>query len=311
VTGNVVTIAGLRHAYGRTLALDGVDLTVAPGECVALLGPNGAGKTTLVNALTGLLRPSAGRVEIDGGDPQRAETRRRLGVVQQSVGFPRTLTVGELVSGWAVRYGEPASAAAPVLDEIGMTDLRARRTHKLSGGQLQRLQLAMALVADPALLVLDEPTAGLDVTSRRAFWRILAARRARGTAVLLTTHQIEEAAATADRVVVLHEGRVVAQGTPIELTSRLPDRSISARTTLDGTALRSLPGVISVAVDGGRTRVTSTRAEAAVRALLDADPHLSDLRVEAASLEEAVLSVTSGGAAEPPPAAGITHEVST
>jgi ABC-2 type transport system ATP-binding protein len=290
---NVVTIAGLRHTYGRTLALDGVDLSVAAGECVALLGPNGAGKTTLVNALTGLLRPTAGRVTIDGADPRRAETRTRLGVMQQSAGFPRTLKVGELVSGWAIRFGKPAAAAEPVLAEIGIADLRRRRVSKLSGGQQQRLQLAMALVGDPALLVLDEPTVGLDAASRRAFWRILAARRARGVAVLLTTHQIDEAAATADRVVVLHEGRVVASDRPIELTSRLPDRSISARTTLASDRLRTMPGVISVSIDAGRARLTTAQPENTVRALLDADPHLTELRVEAASLEEAVMSLTT------------------
>jgi ABC-2 type transport system ATP-binding protein len=147
------------------------------------------------------------------------------------------------------------------------------------------------------------------VTSRRAFWRILAVRRARGAAVLLTTHQIEEAAATADRVVVLHEGRVVAEGTPMELTSQLPDRSISARTTLDEPRLQSLPGVIDVATDAGRARLTSTEPEAAVRALLDADPHLSDLRVEAASLEEAVLSLTSDTDAIGHPGADSTQKV--
>jgi ABC-2 type transport system ATP-binding protein len=266
---------------------------------VALLGPNGAGKTTLVNTLVGLLRPTAGRVAIDGADPQRAQTRKNLGVMLQSVGFPRTLKVGELVSGWAVRAGKPRATASAVLDEVGIADLSARRTHKLSGGQQQRLQLAMALVADPILLVLDEPTAGLDIASRRAFWNILAARRARGAAVLLTTHQIDEAAATADRVIVLHQGRVVASDRPIELTSRLPDRSVSARTTLDTAYLRSLPGVISVTHDAGRVHLATSQAEAAVRELLNADSDLRDLRVEAASLEPdgvaAVRAVRPGG----------------
>jgi ABC-2 type transport system ATP-binding protein len=293
VRGDVVTIKGLRHRYGPTLALDGVDLTVAGGECVALLGPNGAGKTTLVNALVGLLRPTAGRVAIDGGDPQRAQTRKNLGVMQQSVGFPRTLKVGELVSGWAVRAGKPAATAGAVLDEVGIADLRGRRTHKLSGGQQQRLQLAMALVADPVLLVLDEPTAGLDIAARRAFWDILAARRRRGAAVLLTTHQIDEAAATADRVVVLHHGRVVASDRPVELTSRLPNRSVSARTTLDTEFLRALPGVTSVTFDAGRVQLATAQPEAAVRAMLNADADLDDLRVQAASLEDAVASMTA------------------
>ena len=281
---------------------------MARGECVALLGPNGAGKTTLVNALTGLLRPDAGRVEIDGGDPRQARTRRRVGVVQQSVGFPRTLTVGELVGGWAVRAGLPAAAADAVLDEVGIADLARRRTHKLSGGQQQRLQLAMALVSQPTLLVLDEPTVGLDPSVRRAFWRILDARRDAGAAVLLTTHQIDEAATTADRVVVIHRGRIVASDSPVELTSRLPDRSVSARTRLPVTALQALPGVVSAAIADGRARITSSRPEDAVRALLDADADLTDLRVEAASLEDAVIDLISDSD-RPPAATSRTQEV--
>lgn len=144
----IVTVENLSYRYGATVALDGVDLTVAPGRCVALLGANGAGKTTLVGTLTGLLRPGGGRVRVAGGDPLDAPTRRRIGTVQQSVGFPRTLTVRELVGGWAVRAGRRASAATPVLVETGIADLAGRRAAKLSGGQQQRLQLAMALVGD-------------------------------------------------------------------------------------------------------------------------------------------------------------------
>ncbi len=289
----VVNIAGLEHRYGTTQALRSVDLTVASGECVALLGPNGAGKTTLVNALTGVLQPTAGHVDIDGGDPRRAQTRMRLGVMHQIAGFPRTLKVTELVSGWAVRSGQPASAAAPVLAEVGLSDLAARRVDKLSGGQQQRLQLAMALVVDPTLLVLDEPTLGLDIDARRGFWRTIAEHRDRGVAVLLTTHQVEEAAAVADRVVVLSDGQVIASGHPAELTSRLADRTILARTALDGDALRALPGIVDITYEAGRLRATSRQAEATVRALLDADPTVSDLRVEGASLEEAVVSLTA------------------
>lgn len=168
----------------------------------------------MIGLATGLLGVQAGCMRVCGGDPRRAETRSHLGVVQQSMGFPRTLTVGELVADWAVRAGRSAAAAGPVLAEVGITELRGRRAAKLSGGQQQRVALAMALVGDPDLLLLDEPTAGLDVTARRAFWRTLAARRDAGVGVLLTTHVIEEAAAMADRVVVLHRGRVVATDTP-------------------------------------------------------------------------------------------------
>lgn len=300
--GDVVTIDGLEHRYGATHALRGVDLTVARGECVALLGPNGAGKTTLVNALIGLLKPSAGHVQIDGGDPRLAQTRRRLGVVHQQAGFPRTLTVRELVSGWAIRAGRPGGSATAVLGEVGLDDLAARRVDKLSGGQQQRLQLAMALVVDPTLLVLDEPTVGLDIEARRTFWSLLATRRDAGVAILLTTHNIEEAAAFADRVVVLHEGSVVASDRPGALTSRLPDRSVSARTALSDDELNTLPDVVglvrepaSAGADSApdQIRFATSRPEDAVRALLHADPTLSDLRVEGASLEQAVLSLTT------------------
>ncbi|MET0712943.1 MAG: ABC transporter ATP-binding protein [Jiangellaceae bacterium] len=290
---NVVTIRGLDHRYGATHALRGVDLTVAAGECVALLGPNGAGKTTLVGALTGMLAPSAGIARIDGADPRRPATRRRLGVVHQQAGFPRTLKVRELVSGWAVRAGRPASDAEAVLTEVGLHDLTKRRVTALSGGQQQRLQLAMALVVDPTLLVLDEPTVGLDIDARRRFWATLAARRDRGTAVLLTTHQIEEAAAVADRVVVLHEGTVIASGHPADLTAQLPDRTVTARTALRDSELRALPDVLDVTVADGRMRAASARAEATVQALLAADPTLSDLRVEGATLEQAIVAMTT------------------
>jgi ABC-2 type transport system ATP-binding protein len=147
---NVVTIRGLDHRYGATHALRGVDLTVAAGECVALLGPNGAGKTTLVGALTGMLAPSAGIARIDGADPRRPATRRRLGVVHQQAGFPRTLKVRELVSGWAVRAGRPASDADAVLTEVSLRDLTKRRVTALSGGQQQRLQRCSSSTSRPS-----------------------------------------------------------------------------------------------------------------------------------------------------------------
>ncbi|MDN5860173.1 MAG: ABC transporter ATP-binding protein [Pseudonocardia sp.] len=282
---------GVEHRYGAVPALRGIDLEVAPGECVALLGPNGAGKTTLIGLATGLLAVQAGRVAVVGGDPRRAATRRRLGVVQQQMGFPRTLTVAELVRGAAVRAGRPATAAVPALVEVGISELASRRSAKLSGGQRQRLALAMALVGDPDLLLLDEPTVGLDVTARRAFWQTIAARRDAGAGVLLTTHVVEEAAAMADRVVVLHEGRVVATGAPSELTARLPDRTVSARTTIAAADVAALPGALAVTADGERLRVSSTSPEDLLRGWLAADPRLADLRVEGAGLEQALVSL--------------------
>src|SRR5690606_10292672 len=166
----LLAVHDLRHTYGDEVALAGVDLSVDAGEFVAILRPNGAGKTTLVRSVIGLIQPTSGSVRVAGGSPARAEVRRRLGVVQQDVGFPSTLTVREIVEGAAARAGAGKDRAKAAMTEMGLADLARRRASKLSGGQQQRLQLAMGLVADPALLVLDEPTVGLDAASRKAFW---------------------------------------------------------------------------------------------------------------------------------------------
>jgi ABC-2 type transport system ATP-binding protein len=292
MTTEVLRISGVRHRYGAQVALDGVDLAVRAGECVALLGPNGAGKTTLIGLATGLLARQAGEVAVCGADPRRAATRRRLGVVQQERGFPPTETVHELVRGAAVRAGRSPDAAGPVLDEVGLGDLARRRARRLSGGQQQRVALAMALVGAPDLLLLDEPTVGLDVAARRDFWTDLARRRDAGVGLLLTTHVVEEAAAVADRVVVLHRGRVVAADTPAGLVALLPDRTISARTALDDVALRALPGVRTLAREGDRVRVGTAEPERVLRDWLARDHGLAELRVEGAGLEAALLALT-------------------
>lgn len=301
----ILEVVAVSHRYGATVALDNIGISVTQGECVALLGPNGAGKTTLVNLVVGLAVRQRGTISVVGRDPIRAVTRRDLGVVQQRIGFPRTLTVAEVVRGAAVRAGMPATAIGPVLVEVGLTELRRRRASKLSGGQQQRLQLAMALVGDPALLVLDEPTTGLDASSRRAFWRTLANRRDRGTGVLLATHQLDEAAAVADRVVVLAGGRVAASDTPAGLSARLPDRLITVRTSLAADNIRGMSGVLEVARVGDHLRISATRPEALVRRLLEIDPALTDLRVEGANLEQAVLTITADGGADP---YGVTNQ---
>lgn len=287
---------GVSHRYGDTLALDGVDLVVGAGECVTLLGANGAGKTTLVGLTIGLLAGQEGLVHVVGGDPRRAATRRHLGVVQQSVGLPNTLKVGELVAGAAVRAGAPRSVAPAVLDELGLDDLTGRRAARLSGGQRRRVALAIALVADPALLVLDEPTVGLDAAARAGFWEIMARRRERGTAVLLTTHVVEETRRVADRVVVLHGGRVLADERPEALAARIADRTVTARTTLDAPRLEGLPGAAAVRIDAGRAHIRTSTPEALLRVLLAEDPDLSELTVDGASLEEAAASLTRGQA---------------
>lgn len=290
---HVLEVRGLVHRYGDLTALGGVDLTVDAGECVALLGPNGAGKTTLVRNVIGLIEGKADHIEVTGGHPRRAATRRRLGVVQQAVGFPRSLTVGEIVGGAAARRGCPPEAASRAITEMGLGGLEKRRAAKLSGGQQQRLQLAMGLVADPVLLVLDEPTEGLDVEARRRFWDTIRRRLDNGAGVLVTTHLVEEAAAVADRVVVIDHGRVVAEGTPDELRRTLPDRRITVRTKVPASVIRALDSVEAVELRDGRTVIVTTDSEQVVRRVFDLDPEASDLTVATASLEEVLIAITS------------------
>lgn len=289
---HVLEIRGLTHRYGDHTALAGVDLTVRSGECVALLGPNGAGKTTLVRNVIGLIQGKADFINVAGGNPRSAEVRRSLGVVQQAVGFPRTLTVGEIVGGAAARRGCPPEAAKEAIAEMGLAGLEKRRADKLSGGQQQRLQLAMGLVADPDLLVLDEPTEGLDVTARRRFWETVRRHLDGGAGVLITTHLVDEAAAVADRVVVVDHGRLVAEGTPGELRRTLPDRRIELQTDVPASVIRALDSVHSVEVQDGRTVIAATKGEQVVRTMLDLDPEASDLTVATASLEEVLVAMT-------------------
>lgn len=289
---HVLEVRGLVHRYGDHTALAGVDLSVKPGECVALLGPNGAGKTTLVRNVIGLIEGKADLIEVAGGNPRSAETRRRLGVVQQAVGFPRSLTVGEIVGGAAARRGCPPEAATRAIAEMGLSGLERRRAAQLSGGQQQRLQLAMGLVADPVLLVLDEPTEGLDVEARRRFWNMIRRRLDNGAGVLITTHLVDEAAAVADRVVVVDRGRVVAEGTPDELRRTLSDRRVEVRTKVPVSVIRALDSVESVEARDGRTVIATTDSEQVVRTLLDLDPEASDLTVATASLEEVLIAMT-------------------
>lgn len=296
----VLTVHDVSYTYpsGETPALLGVDLDVAPGECVALLGPNGAGKTTLIAAVTGLRVPDHGEVRVADGDPTRAATRTALGVMLQDTVFPRHLTVQELVRGAAVRAGSSVAAVPDVIAEVGLTGFERRRSGRLSGGQRQRLQLARALVTDPELLVLDEPTESLDTDARREFWARLSDRRDAGMAVLVTTHLIEEAGAVADRVVVIADGKIVADADPRSLAGRLPECTITARTVIPADRLRSLDGVIDATCGQGAgdgpplLRLVSREPEQIVRFLLDHDPDLTSLRVEGASLEDAVMAAS-------------------
>jgi ABC-2 type transport system ATP-binding protein len=202
--------------YGMVEALRGLDLTIHKGELVALLGANGAGKTTAVRTLLGLAKPSSGSVRVFGGDPRDARSRTRIGAVLQAARVPETLRVREHIDLFSSYYPKPLAMSA-VIEAAGLQGLEQRKFGQLSGGQQKRVLFALAICGDPDLLILDEPTVGLDVEARRALWKQIRAFVAKGRSVLLTTHYLAEAEALADRVVVIHHGVAMKEGTPREI----------------------------------------------------------------------------------------------
>ena len=276
------------RTYRSVNALHDVSLTVEAGELVGLLGPNGAGKTTLLNLLTGVRRPTSGRVELFGGDPTRAENRRRIGVTPQETGLPATLRVGECVDLVAAHFPDPLPRME-LLDRFGLADLARRQTGGLSGGQRRRLAVALAFVGRPSLVFLDEPTTGLDVSARHALWEGIRAFHADGGTVLLTSHYLEEIEALAKRVVVLGEGRVLADDTVDAIRARVGVRRVSLRVR----ELPLLPGVLRGSHVDGRTDLLTTDADQLVRDLVAKGVAFNDLEIRPTSLEEAFLTLTA------------------
>src|SRR5580704_17179555 len=222
---------GMCRRFGSMEAVTGVDLRVAAGETVALLGPNGAGKSTTLAMILGLLSPTAGQVTVGGRAPRQAVADGLVGAMLQSgagSGLPSRTRVGELIRFVASLYPAPLPVPA-VLQHAGLTSLAGRLVDRLSGGELQRVRFALAICADPRLLILDEPTVGLDVPSRRSFWETVRAFTAQGCAVLFATHYLAEAAESAGRVVVLHQGRVAADGTVDEILRTVAIRTVRFR----------------------------------------------------------------------------------
>jgi ABC-2 type transport system ATP-binding protein len=292
----VARLAGVTHRYGAQPALDGLDLDVRVGEVLALLGPNGAGKSTALGLLTGLLRVQQGRVELCGGDPRDAASRRGLGAMLQEARLPETLRVGELVRQFSAAYPTPRPQAE-TLALAGLEGLERRPYGALSGGQQRRVQFALAICGRPRVVLVDEPTTGLDVEARRAFWAVLRGLRIEGAALVLTTHYLEEADALADRIVVLRGGRVVAQGTPMQLKARSGGVQVQCRSTLAVDAVRALPGVRDARREGAMLALHCDDADAVIRELFARDAGLSDLQVRPASLEDSLLALTHTDAA--------------
>jgi len=277
---------------GPVHAVRGIDVAIAAGETVALLGPNGAGKSTTIDMLLGLQRPDAGTVAVFGRAPADAVAAGAVGAMLQTGELIRDLDVRELVAMVASLYPAPLDVEE-TLDLCGIREIAGRRTQKLSGGQTQRVRFAIALVSDPELLVLDEPTVAMDVEGRRGFWATMRAFAARGKTVLFATHYLEEADAYADRVVLMAHGRIVADGPPTEIKGLVGSRTIRATlpdAQLD--ALEALPGVTGAERRGEAVVLVCADSDAAIRALLAAYPQAVDIEIAGAGLEQAFLQLT-------------------
>ncbi|MGK9458928.1 ABC transporter ATP-binding protein [Streptomyces sp. G6] len=292
ITAPAVSFSTAAKAYGAVRAVDGVDLEIARGETVALLGRNGAGKSTAIALLLGLCQPDTGTVELFGGPPDEAVRAGRVGAMLQEARAVPRVTVGELVTFVAGRY--PAPLPVPqALELAGIAHLTGRRVDRLSGGQTQRVRFAVALAGNPDLLVLDEPTAALDVEARHTFWESMRTYARRGSTVLFSTHYLEEAEAHADRILVVDRGRIVADGTGEELRRSAGGSRVSfdlnGRPAAD---LTLLPGVRALDVRGDRAHLRTDDSDATVIALAELGA-IRGLEVAPASLDDAFLALTT------------------
>ena len=278
--------------YGDKVALDRVSFDVEAGELVGLLGPNGAGKSTLVSLLTGLRRPTSGRVELLGGDPRRPASRRLLGVTPQETGVPASLRVGEVVDFVSAHYDDPLPRGE-LLERFGLTELARRQTGGFSGGEKRRVAVALAFVGRPRIVFLDEPTTGLDVEARRLLWDGIRSFQADGGTVVLTSHYLEEIEALARRVVVIGGGRVLADDTVEAVRGLVAVRRVSITIReREGVPLPALPGVTETERDGDRLHLLTADADRLVRDLVTYAIAFEDLEVRPTSLEEAFLALT-------------------
>jgi ABC-2 type transport system ATP-binding protein len=287
----VASLEDVNKNYGEVRALRNVNFSVRAGQVVALLGPNGAGKTTAVKLLLGLMQPNSGKARVFGGDPTNPQNRTRTGAMLQVGRVPETLRVGEHIDLFSSYYSNPMPLP-DVLAAAGLEKLRDRKFGDLSGGQRQRTLFALAICGNPDLLFLDEPTVGLDVEARRALWGEIRRLVEQGKTVLLTTHYLEEADALADRIAVINQGEIIAEGTPAEIKAQTSGKRIRCITALSMASLLQVPGVTSGKQDREAVEIRAREAEPVVRALLARDPSLSGLEITSAGLEEAFLALT-------------------
>ncbi|MFF5854940.1 ABC transporter ATP-binding protein [Streptomyces sp. NPDC012751] len=300
-TTPVVGFDQVTKTYGSVRAVDGLSLRLDPGETVALLGPNGAGKSTTLDLLLGLKHPDSGSVNLFGTGPREAITAGRVGAMLQSGGLMDGVTVAELVRLACSLHPRPYPVP-DVLARAGIAQIADRKVDKLSGGQAQRVRFALATAGDSDLIILDEPTTGMDVSARQAFWATMREQADQGRTVLFATHYLEEADAIADRVLVLHQGRLLADGTAAEIKARAGARRVSFDLAgeIDEAALRGLPFLTGIDVSGQTVRIQSADADATVHALYGLGVYPRNLEVSGLGLEQAFVAITAAEEAKQP-----------
>ncbi|MFF7484526.1 ABC transporter ATP-binding protein [Streptomyces luteogriseus] len=299
-TASVVAFDQVSKAYDAVRAVDGLTLDLRPGETVALLGPNGAGKSTTLDLLLGLKKPDSGTVRLFGTSPRDAIVAGRVGAMLQSGGLMDEVTVAELVRLACDLHPKPYRHSE-VLSRAGIAQIADRKVNKLSGGQAQRVRFALATAGDSDLIVLDEPTTGMDVTTRQAFWATMREQADQGRTVLFATHYLEEADAVADRVLVLHRGRLLADGTAAEIKARAGARRVSfdLEGAIDEPSLRALPFLTRIDISGRTVRIRSADADATVHALYGLGVRPRNLEVAGLGLEQAFVAITTAEEAKP------------
>ncbi len=287
---NIASLNGVTKKYGTITALKDVSLNVRAGELLAVLGPNGAGKTTSIRMLLGLSRPDAGQARVFGGDPSNHATRMRVGAMLQVAKVPETLKVKEHIELFRSYYPNPMPFADAV-KSAGLEGMEDRLFGALSGGQKQRVLFALAVCGNPDLVFLDEPTVGLDISTRHLIWEQIRMLVKQGRTVVLTTHYLEEVDALSDRVIVLNQGMIVAEGSAAEIKARTAQRKIRCVTRLSVEEIRGMGNVDSVSLQDLRTEIRTATAEPVLRELFHRDPDLHGLELTNSSLEEAFLKI--------------------
>ena len=292
-TGPVVSFENVSKHYGSLRAVDGLSLELRRGETVALLGPNGAGKSTSLDMLLALRKPTAGKIAMFGKDPYHAVKSGSVGAMLQSGGLMPEVTVRELVTLVTKLHPNPEPVAT-TLKQAGIAEFADQRVDRLSGGQTQRVRFALAICGKSELIVLDEPTAAMDVETRRLFWNSMKEEVAEGRTLLFATHYLEEADQAADRILVINRGRLLADGTPAEIKARAGAKRISFRLDrVDEQFLLGLPGLVNLEVSNDIVQIQSSDSDATLYAILDAGYRPREIEVSSLGLEQAFIAITA------------------